>query len=90
VDDQGIDFHKGSFGDVKRLKVINLQLASDRCPDKNHDIIIERKQTFAGRLVVFEKFYDNQMSEGTKPSWGAITSIWSFKLLSLSSFTSRP
>lgn len=58
VDDQGIDFHKGSFGDIKRLKVLNLQLASDRCPDKNHDIIIEREQPFAGRLMVFEKLYD--------------------------------
>jgi len=32
----------------------------------------------------------SQMSEGTMPSWGASTSIWSFKSFFLLGFTSRP
>ena len=32
----------------------------------------------------------SHVSEEMSASWGAITSIWSFKHLSLSSFTSRP
>ena len=67
--------------------------AYPQCPH----LIFPASQVFFGfrpcwKVVFAMSFFRHfsHVSEEMSASWGAITSIWSFKHLSLSSFTSRP
>ena len=51
--------------------------------------IVNDASDFAGTNGCY-LYQGRDVKEEMSASWGAITSIWSFKHLSLSSFTSRP
>ena len=61
MDDHGIQFYKGVFGNIKPFQILNPQLSHFRYAHIDNHIIVKGDQAFARIFMVFQKVHDHPL-----------------------------